>query len=310
VLFVSEKQPTRLPSGGANQFAGGTCTRKSPAPFTAHFIDNQCDSARDYSYNPIVNRTGFVILVVLACLSHLWAQGAVVERRKAETTAKADKLFVQRYTAVPGKPLRAYDEETETGPPDAIIYWHGSSYVIELIFASDGTIARLILLPEALLHSRYRGDVPNIVELSPAEMQWLVASANDLQPLGKADEVREAPDGCFQSGPNLYCADTYELAIINHYHTEEGREEDRVALRDIEILYKQFVNSIVEDVRVEGSEHMLKVGGQWYHGEKPGVEIFDKAQKGSVVRFITYGCTANEKACTAVPAESKSTATE
>jgi hypothetical protein len=259
-----------------------------------------------------VNRTGFVILVVLACLSPLFAQDAVVERRKAETTAKADKLFVRRYTAVAGKPLRLYDEETDTGPPDAIIYWHGSSYVIELIFASDGTIARLILLPEALLHSHNWGDVPNIVELSPAEMQWLVASANDLQPLGKAGEVWEAPDGCFQSGPNLYCADTYELATISHYHQEEGREGElrRVALRDIEILYRQSVNSIVEDVRVEGSRRMLKVGGQWYHGEKPGVEIFDKAQKGSVVRLITYGCTANEKACTAVPEESKSTATQ
>jgi len=59
------------------------------------------------------------------------------------------------------------------------------------------------------------GDAPNnIIELSPAEMQRLVASANMLQPLGKADEVWEAPDGCFQSGPNLYCADTYELATV------------------------------------------------------------------------------------------------
>jgi hypothetical protein len=267
-------------------------------------------SARDNSYNPTVNRTGFIILVVLACLSlHLFAQDAVVEWRKAETIAKADKLFVQRYTPVAGKPLRLYDEETETGSPDSIIYWHGSSYVIELIFASDGTIARLMLLPEALLHSHYWGDVPNIVELAPAEMQWLVASANVLQPLGKADEVLEAPGGCFQSGPNLYCADTYELATVSHYHTEEGREEEltQVALRDIEVLYKQSVNGIVEDVRVEGGQRKLKVGGQWYHREKPGVEIFDKAQKGSIVRFIAYGCAANEKACTGVPEESKST---
>jgi hypothetical protein len=248
------------------------------------------------------------MLVVLACLSHIVAQDAVVERRKAEMTARADKVFVQRYTAVAGKPLRLYDEESETGPPDAIINGHGSSYVIELIFASDGTIARLILLPEALLHSHYWGDVPNIVELSTAEMQWFVASANDLQPLGKAHKVWEAPDGCFQSGPNLYCADTYELATISHYHVEE--ELRRVALRDIEILYKQSIDNIVEDVRVEGSQRMLKVGGQWYHGEKPGAEMFYKAQKGSVVRLITYGCTANEKACTAVPAESKHTATK
>ena len=151
------------------------------------------------------------------------------------------------------------------------------------------------------MHSHNWGDVPNVVELSTAEMQWLVASANDLQLLGKPDKVREAPDGCFQSGRNLYCADTYELAIISHYQTEEGRQEElrRVALRDIEILYKQSVDGIVEDVRVEGSQRMLKVRGQWYRGEKPGVEIFDKAQKGSVERLSPYGCTANEKACTA-----------
>ena len=139
-----------------------------------------------------------------------------------------------------------------------------------------------------------------------------MASANVLQPLGKADEIWEAPDGCFQSGPNVYCADTYELATVSHYHTEEGREEElpQVALRDIEVLYKQSVNGIVEDVRVEGSQRKLKVGGQWYHGEKPGAEIFDQAQKGSIVRLITYGCTANEKACTGVPQESKSAVIE
>ena len=66
-------------------------------------------STRDNSYNPTVNRTSFVILVVLSCLSvHLFAQDAVIERRKAETIAKADKLFVQRYTAMAGKPLRLY----------------------------------------------------------------------------------------------------------------------------------------------------------------------------------------------------------
>jgi len=261
-----------------------------------HF-NNQYDPLVIIHIIPTVNRTGFLILVVLASLCHLVAQDAVVERRKAETTAKADKLFVQHYTAVAGKPLRLYDEETETGPPDAIIYGHGSSHVIELIFARDGTIARLILLPEALLHSHYWGDVPNIVELSTAEMQWLVASANDLQPLGKANEVGEAPDGCFQSGHNLYCADTYELAIISHYQTEEGRQEElrRVALRDIEILYKQSVDGIVEDVRVEGSQRMLRVGRQWYHGEKPGAGIFYNAQKGSAVRLITYGCTGTKR---------------
>src|SRR3984893_15754412 len=32
--------PLRLLPGGANQFPGGSCTRCSPAPFTAHYYDN------------------------------------------------------------------------------------------------------------------------------------------------------------------------------------------------------------------------------------------------------------------------------
>lgn len=57
--------------------------------------------------------------------------------------------------------------------PDEVIYWHGSSYVIELIFAPDGKVARIALLPETLLHSDSWTDVPNVVELSPGEMQRL-----------------------------------------------------------------------------------------------------------------------------------------
>jgi hypothetical protein len=82
--------------------------------------------------------------------------------------------------------VRLYDKQTETGPPDSVIYSHGSRYVIELIFAADGTVARIVLLPEALLHSDSWSDVPNRVELSPAEMQWLTASANTLRSLGKS----------------------------------------------------------------------------------------------------------------------------
>lgn len=203
--------------------------------------------------------------------------------------------------------MRLYDQQTETGPRDEVIYWHGSSYVIELIFAADGTVARIVLQPEALLHSNSWTDVPNAVELSPGEMQWLLASANVLRPLGDARPSNLAPNVCFQSGKNLYCADHYELATVSHYHEQlGGNQSTENRLRDIAILYKQSVVGIVEDSRVQGSERQLKVGGQWYHGEKLGVEIFEKAQVGSVVHLITYGCTANEKACVAVPEQSNS----
>lgn len=156
-----------------------------------------------------------VIVAVLTYLSlHVFAEEPTADRRKAETITKADKLFGERYAPVAGKSMQLFDEENETGPPDSVIYRHGSSYVLELIFAADGTVAGLILLPEPLLHSDNWSDVSNWVELPRAEMQRLVASANELQPLGKAREIMEAPDRCFQSGPNLYCADSYELDLL------------------------------------------------------------------------------------------------
>src|SRR6202042_963379 len=38
--------PPRLLPGGANQFPGGSCTRCSPAPFTAHCFANNCFGSR------------------------------------------------------------------------------------------------------------------------------------------------------------------------------------------------------------------------------------------------------------------------
>jgi len=247
------------------------------------------------------------ISAAIACLSVSVCAEQAVDRKKGEIITKAEKLFGQPYIPVAGKPVRLFDEKTETGPPDAVIFWHGSSYVIVLVFAADGKIARVTLLPEALLRSDYWGDVPETVELSAAEMQWLVESVGTLQPLGKAVDILEAPNGCFQSGPNLYCVDSYELASVSHYHHERADDKGKaeVALRHIEILYRQSVTGIVEDVRVEGSQRQLKIDGRWYHGEKPGVEIFANAQISSVVRLITYGCTANEKACLAAADQPK-----
>ena len=157
--------------------------------------------------------------------------------------------------------------------------------------------------PEALLHTDNWSEVPDVAELSESEMQWFVASANTLQPLGEARDAKKAPDGCFQSGRNLYCAATYELGSVSHYHRErsDDRQVINVVLWAVQILYSQSVAGIVEDVRMDGSQRLLKVGGQWYHGEKPGVDVFRDAPKGSVVRLVSFGCTANEKACIAVP---------
>ena len=224
----------------------------------------------------------------------------------AETTAKADKLFGKHYTPVTGKPLPLGYKHAEMVPPSEIIYSHGSGYVIELIFAADGTIAALLLHPEALLYSDDWADVPSTLRLPNIEMQRFVSSADSLQILGKVHATARPPQGCFQSGENLYCADTYELASVRHYHVERGaaKQTTEVALRDIAVVYSHSIIGIVEDVKREGSQRLLKVGGQWYHGEKPGMDIFEQAQVGSVVRLIAYGCAASEKSCIANPEQS------
>ena len=269
-----------------------------------------CALTRDSAYNSAMRRTTIVSLVLLTCVSlRVFAGSPDNERRKAETLAKADKLFGQRYSPPAGKPLRLYDEQTETGPPDAAIYWYGASYVVELIFADDGSVSRVQLLPEELLHSDSWNNVPEYAELSRADMQWLLDSASTLQPLGKPGGVRDATDICFRSGPNLYCTDTYEQALVNHYHLERG-EKDHVAiavLRDISIFYRQPVLGVVEDVRVERGQRQLKVGRSWYRSQHPSDnDVFSSTAKGSFVRLVAFGCAANEKVCPAVPEESTS----
>jgi len=255
--------------------------------------------SRRRAYNPPMYQARLAICLLL--LSPVFAHDPALQLRKDETIAKADRIFGQRYTPVAGQPLLLYDKQTETGPPDAVIFWHGSSYVSELVFAADASVARILLQPEALLHSDSWTDVPKTLQLSAAEMQWLIASANVIRPLGGVRA--NAPNVCFQSGKNLYCRDHYQLAVVSHYHEEQANEQGlpESSLKDTRIVYEESVVGIVEDARVEGSQRHLKVAGQWYHGEKPGVEIFDKAEIGSLVRLVTYGCTANEKSCVAMP---------
>ena len=246
-----------------------------------------------------MSRMLFALVAILACLSVYVFADESADRRKAETKAQADLILGQRYTPGKGKPSRFYNEQTATGPPDEVIYWHGSSYVVELKFAADGSIAALVLLPEPLLYSNDGNDVPDSVELSAAEMQWFVASANALQPLGKKDE--RAVHFCFQSGRNLYCGEGYHLASVSYYEIEQRRRTgpyERI-LKDIQITYKQTIQGTVEDMRVENGQRQMKIDGQWYQGERSGQGIFDTAQIGDFVRFATNGCTANEKACPA-----------
>ena len=81
--------------------------------------------------------------------------------------------------------------------------------------------------------------MPNGLELSRAEMKWFVESANALQAIGKPIDTSDTPNGCQVSGPNWYCWDAYENAIISHYHVESRTNEQGAtpALRDMSVSY-------------------------------------------------------------------------
>src|SRR5882757_9726665 len=173
-----------------------------------------------------MRRTIIVSAVIITALSiYVFAGEITSERRKAETLAKADNILGHRYNPPAGKPNRFYDEQTETGPPDAVIYSYTANYVVELIFAPDGSVARVEIHPEALLYSGNWSSVPAGAELSRAALQSVVESANALQPLGQG-RIKEAPNGCFQSGQNLYCSDTYERAVVGHFHQEKSNKKE------------------------------------------------------------------------------------
>jgi hypothetical protein len=143
------------------------------------------------------------------------AQNAVVEQRRAEIVAKAESLFRQRYSPKSAVPL-VFDPEYDTGPPDGPIYWFDASYVVQLIFARDGSLALVEVLPETLLYSKSWMNVKDQdnLELGKGELHWLLDTVNQLQPLGDPIQVLEPPNGCFQSGGNLYCQDSYKEAVV------------------------------------------------------------------------------------------------
>jgi hypothetical protein len=236
------------------------------------------------------------------------AQNAVVERDKAEIVAKADSLFGQRYSPLRTAPL-SYDKERESGPPDGVIYWFDTSYIVRLIFATDGSLARVEALPEALLYSDSWTSVEDAVELGQGELQWFINTVNQLRPTGDPVEVHEPPDACFQSGPNLYCHDRYKEAIASEYCREQYRRDKdrlaRISLKSVTLAYKQPLVGTISDLNVlSANENRVKVGPLWYRILKVRDEkLFDSAVVGSVVSLTTFGCAANELVCEAVGAD-------
>jgi hypothetical protein len=196
-----------------------------------------------------VLRTGSILLLLMAPLSLLGVQDTAAQL-KAEIVKKADKLIGAHYQPRPGEMLRHFDREkkkwsTTPGPDDSVIYRYGTSYVVILVFATDGSLAHASLFPEALLYSDSWSNVRKDIELSVDQMQWLVDTASKLQPLGKPVS-KQTPSLCFQSGANHYCHDDYENGSADHYWRETyigNGPAGKVALKEVSIAYKKMVRN-------------------------------------------------------------------
>lgn len=254
-----------------------------------------------------MHRATKVLAIVLFGTSMVAIAGdSDAKRIRAEIVTKADSLFRQHYTPRADKPLRTFDKDRESRPADAVIYWFNATYVVRLVFATDGSLARVELFPEALLYSDSWTSVPDAVELAQGEMRWVIAVVSQLRPTGDPVSLHQPPDACFQSGPNLYCHGSYELANVSMYCREDYRVQTvpQISLRSVTIAYKQPVIGVVSELKaVSGNEHQLMVGPLWYRIYKGRDEtLFDTAAVGSMVSLTTFGCAGNELTCDAVPA--------
>ena len=224
---------------------------------------------------------------------------------RAEIVTNADSLFRQRYTHRADMPLRSFDKNRESRPADTVIYWLNTNYVVRLVFATDGSLARVEFFPEALLYSDSWRSVPDTVELRPGEMQWVIAVASQLRPMGDPVSAYQPPGLCFQFGQNLYCSDSYELAEVSTYRRNDYRAQPpRISLRQVTIAYKQPLIGVVSELKaVSGDEHQVMVGPLWYRIYKERDQsLFDTVAVGSMVNLMGLGCAGNELTCDAFPA--------
>jgi len=244
-----------------------------------------------------LTKIGALLLVILGAM----AANSRAQEHRAEIVAKADALFGQRYTAPPDRPLVAFDKKTETGPADRVIYRFNAKYVVLLVFAAEGSLIRIELLPEALLHSVsdvWDDNVPGEVELRRNDLKRFLDSANQLRPIGDPVMFVEPPDGCFQSGKNLYCFGIFAQASVSRFCQDYP---DRVSLKEVAVGYKQSVSGIVSEIRAvpeddEGRD--LRIGKLWYRVEEDNdPRLFTAATVGSTVTLTTFGCAGTEVAC-------------
>ena len=246
--------------------------------------------------------TSVLAIVLLGSSMVAMAGASDAQRMREEIVTKADSLFREHYTPRADKTLRTFDKDRESRPADTVIYWFNTNYVVRLIFATDGSLVRVELFPEALLYSDSWTSVPDTVELGPGEMRWFIALAGQLRTMGEPVSHDRSPNVCAVSGPNLYCSNSYELAKVSMYRRENYRgKPPQISLKDVTIAYEQSVIGVVAELNaVSENEHQLRLGSVWYRIYKQGDPVFDSVAEGSMVRLTAFGCAGNELACDAI----------
>ena len=175
----------------------------------------------------------FLLAILVFTFLPLKVQGETT-RTKTDILRISDFLFGERYKPIPGKSLIHNNDKK------SILYRRGSDYVIRLTFSSKGELIGIQLFPEALLYSDNWNDVPQGVELTSSERQWMLDKANKLRPVGDAI----LSDFCFESGANLYCSDFYKLATVFHQWRNEYESDEKKVLKKVAIDYDSQVRKI------------------------------------------------------------------
>ena len=264
-------------------------------------------------YNPVLMTTGVIIALLAGSLLQAPSDHDLAEQnRRIEITRQADILLGEQYVAPADHPIKFSEDAAFLRSVNRAIYRHGTNYVVVVVFANDGSLARIHLTPEALLHRDTWADVPSTVELTDRDMTWFLDIADALQEVGKQVMPAVFPSFCFQSGKNHYCVDPHERASIGSYREDQQRGTQgswKTVMRDITVSYKRVVSGAIADIATAKSgEAMVRIGANWYavaQGQIADPNLTDKLKPGVFIQLDTTGCTGSEKACSAMVASER-----
>jgi hypothetical protein len=250
---------------------------------------------------------GCLLQIALTQFVPAQIQDVASSGRRMEITREAGKLLGEQYVVPADHPIKFAEDAGFLRPVNRAIYRHGTDYVVVLFFADDGSLARIHLTPEALLHSDSWTDVPPTVELTDHDMTWLLGVADALQVVGKQLPPEEMPPFCFQSGKNHYCAEPHENASIRSYREDQQRGTEgtwETVMRRITVSYKRVVSGTIADFATgKTGEPLVRIGSNRYEvgqGKIADPNLADKLKPGGLVQLETTGCTGSERACPAM----------